>query len=694
MAPSPVILVMAVLFLQAATMAATALTVSLPGCPSSCGSMVIPYPFGVGAGCHLAGFAVTCNRSYHPPKLFLGDADASEPAEVLEISLLNSTVIVSSAVRYDASKGEGAWGRGLAGAFCLRERRNRLVVMGCNLQAVLLDGDIGRDIAAACTTICGATRPAAADGELADSCAGVGCCQASIYLGLTTYGVRLSPFDTSTGPPTTTSSAASSDQSALVFVADNEWFGGNTSKLGSAVATRPGGGADMPAAPAVLDWAIGKSGCPPHGSDDTACRSSNSYCRNSTRGYSCQCDNGYQGNPYVANGCQALLVAIGGTIGLGIPFLFVIGMAMTNMIKARRAKKLRAVFFKQNRGLLLQQLVDKVIAERMVFTLEELEKATNRFDEMRKLGSGGHGTVYKGTLPDRRVVAIKKSNITVRKEIDDFINEVVILSQINHRNVVGLLGCCLETQVPLLVYEFISNGTLSDHLHVEGPTSLSWKNRVRIALEAASALAYLHSSASVSIIHRDVKSTNILLDGRLTAKVSDFGASRGIPVDQGGVTTVIQGTFGYLDPEYYQTSRLTDKSDVYSFGVILVEMLTRKKPTVFESSDNISLIALFNLLMVQDNIYEILDPQVISEGMENVKEVATLASACLRLKGGERPTMRQVKIRLERLLGSNCDILQGLSAELHCPPTQLSNTNSSKLYIMERDFLLSASFPR
>uniref|UniRef100_A0A0E0B4I5 Protein kinase domain-containing protein n=1 Tax=Oryza glumipatula TaxID=40148 RepID=A0A0E0B4I5_9ORYZ len=711
MAPSPVILVMVALFLQAATMAATtALTVSLPGCPSSCGSMVIPYPFGVGAGCHLAGFAVTCNRSYHPPKLFLRDADAdADAAEVLEISLLNSTVIVSSAVRYDAAKGEGAWGRGLAGAFRLRERRNRLVVVGCNLQAVLLDGD---DIAAACTTICGgagATWPAAADGELADySCAGVGCCQASIYLGLTSYGVRLSPFGTSTGPPPPppTSSASSSNQSdsALVFVADNEWFGGNASKLGSAAATmRPGGGG-MPVAPAVLDWAIGKSGCPPHGPDDTAyideCALPEEYpcygeCTNKPGSFSCMCPGGTHGDAMNEGGCEptTLLVAIGGTIGLGIPSVFVIGMAMTNMIKARRAKKLRAVFFKQNRGLLLQQLVDKVIAERMVFTLEELEKATNRFDEMRKLSSGGHGTVYKGTLPDRRVVAIKKSNITVRKEIDDFINEVVILSQINHRNVVRLFGCCLETQVPLLVYEFISNGTLSDHLHVEGPTSLSWKNRLRIALEAASALAYLHSSASVSIIHRDVKSANILLDGRLTAKVSDFGASRGIPVDQGGVTTVIQGTFGYLDPEYYQTSRLTDKSDVYSFGVILVEMLTRKKPTVFESSDNVSLIALFNLLMVQDNIYEILDPQVVSEGMENVKEVTALASACLRLKGEERPTMRQVEIRLERLLGG--DILQGLSAELHCLPPQPSNTDTTcKLYSMERDFLLSSSFPR
>ncbi|XP_015696656.2 wall-associated receptor kinase 3-like [Oryza brachyantha] len=738
MAPSLVIAV--AMFLQAATMAATALSLSLLGCPSSCGSMVIPYPFGVGEGCHLAGFAVTCNRSYHQPKLFLGDGGGA--TEVLEISILNSTVVVSSA--FDAAKGEeGAWGRGLGGAFYLQERRNRLVVVGCNLQAALLDDDDDgqRDIVAACTTICG-TRPAGRAASSDDSCTGVGCCQASIYLGLTSYSVQLSPFGTrSTGPPPTTTSSPNLS-AALVFIADSEWFAGNASKLGSS-ARQPGGGGDMPAVPAVLDWAIGKSGCPANGSSDTACRSSNSYCRSSTStshgGYSCRCSSGYQGNPYVAGvkvdidecamleehpcygectnkpgsfscscpggthgdalnegGCEPtiLLVVIGGSSGVGIPSLFVIAMAVAYILKARKAKKLRATFFKQNRGLLLQQLVDKVIAERMMFTLEELEKATNRFDETRKLGSGGHGTVYKGILLNGGAVAIKESNMAVRKEIDDFINEVAILSQINHRNVVQLFGCCLETQVPLLVYEFISNGTLSDHLHVEGPKSLSWMDRLRIALEAASALAYLHSSASISIIHRDVKSANILLDSHLTAKVSDFGASRGIPVDQAGVTTTIQGTFGYLDPEYYQTGRLTDKSDVYSFGVIIVEMLTRKKPTVFTSSDNVGLIALFNLLMIHDSIYEILDPQVVTEGMENVNEVAALASECLSLKGEERPTMRQVEVRLERMLGSNKDSLQGLSAELHSPQTQLNNRNTTELYIMEQDFLLSASFPR
>ena len=181
-------------------------------------------------------------------------------------------------------------------------------------------------------------------------------------------------------------------------------------------------------------------------------------------------------------------------IGLGVSgatLLLVLGVPfITRKIKRHKVKRMKERFFKQNHGLLLQQLVSQKldIGERMIFTLGELEKATNNFDPSHEVGGGGHGIVYKGLL-DLQVVAIKKSKIIVQKEIDDFINEVAILSQINHRNIVKLLGCCLETEVPLLVYEFISNGMLAHHLHVEGNISLPWDDRMRIALETSKALA-------------------------------------------------------------------------------------------------------------------------------------------------------------------------------------------------------------
>jgi len=351
----------------------------------------------------------------------------------------------------------------------------------------------------------------------------------------------------------------------------------------------------------------------------------------------------------------------------------------------------------------LQQLIshNSDIGERMIITLRELQKATNNFDRTRVVGGGGQGVVFKGIL-DLHVVAIKKSKIVVQREIDEFISEVAVLYQVNHRNVVKLLGCCLETEVPLLVYEFISNGTLYNHLHVEGPISLLWVDRIRIALEVARALSYLHSAASMPIFHRDIKSSNILLDDSLTAKVSDFGASRYIPIDQTGVTTVIQGTLGYLDPMYHYTGRLTDKSDVFSFGVLLVELLTRKQPFMYRSNGGDNLVSHFEKMLATNNLVDIIDPQVMNEADADLREVATLAAICTKLRGEDRPTMREVEMKLENLSAKQ-KLVPGITttrrndedeAQVQYMSIEPVTNESSRQYTMEEEIPLSASYPR
>ncbi|KAL2927722.1 Wall-associated receptor kinase 3 [Bienertia sinuspersici] len=313
---------------------------------------------------------------------------------------------------------------------------------------------------------------------------------------------------------------------------------------------------------------------------------------------------------------------------------------------------MREKYFRENGGLILHQKLHGggAIDVFKIFTAQDLEIATNNYSDKYIIGRGGFGTVYKGILPTNQHVAIKRSLKVDPNQVEQFINETLVLSQINNRNVVKLLGCSLESEVPLLVYEFIGNGTLYDHLvDAVKASMLTWNTRLNIALDVANVLSYLHITISTPIIHRDIKSMNILLDENYTAKVADFGASRLVPKEQEQLATMVLGTWGYLDPEYMQTSELTEKSDVYSFGVVLVELLTRKKAISNDRPENERCLAMhFIVKLKEGGLLNILDKSIVSEEtIQQLQEVANLAKWCLMLKGADRPTMKEVALELE-----------------------------------------------
>ncbi|GMJ03991.1 hypothetical protein HRI_004068300 [Hibiscus trionum] len=367
------------------------------------------------------------------------------------------------------------------------------------------------------------------------------------------------------------------------------------------------------------------------------------------------------------------IIIIGCSTSFGTIILLLGTWGMYKVLKRRQNIMLKQKHLKKNGGLLLQQHLcsnQNNIEKIKLFASKEMEKATDYYNENRILGEGGQGTVYKGMLTDGSIVAIKKSKIVKGKKFDEkkveqFINEVIIVSQINHRNVVKLLGCCLEDEVPLLVYEFIPNGTLHDLIHCQNDEfPLTWEMRLRIAIEIANALFYLHSAASVPIYHRDIKSSNILLDDKYRAKVSDFGTSRSVALEQTHLTTRVQGTFGYMDPEYFRSSQFTAKSDVYSFGVVLVELLTGRKPVLEQTEEARSLVACFLVSMQESSLFEILDSIVLNEGPEKeVVAMAKLAKRCLHLDGKKRPTMKQVAMELELIKASEEGNLVELSGD-------------------------------
>ncbi|KAG5224611.1 serine/threonine-protein kinase protein [Salix suchowensis] len=303
------------------------------------------------------------------------------------------------------------------------------------------------------------------------------------------------------------------------------------------------------------------------------------------------------------------------------------------------------------------------------FSLQALLEATDNFSHDRAIGTGSFGSVYHGTLEDGREVAIKRAEtsntssyaVGARRQEDKdsaFINELESLSRLHHKNLVRLLGFCEDNKERVLVYEYVHNGSLHDHLHkLESSPLMSWAARIKVALDAARGVEYLHKYAVPPIIHRDIKSSNILLDSTWTARVSDFGLSLMGPEDDTSPLSIgAAGTVGYIDPEYFRFQQLTTKSDVYSFGVVLLEILSGLKAIhKNENGEPRNVVDSVVPSIVNDEIHRVLDPRVPTPTpfeIEAVIYTAYLAADCVTLEGRERPSMSNVVNSLERALAA------------------------------------------
>ncbi|CAL5045674.1 unnamed protein product [Urochloa decumbens] len=676
---------------------------SLPlNCQRTCGNISVPYPFGIGYGCFRKGFEVKCDEE--KKTAYLGE---NKRVKLLEINLYQGQVRVqnriSSSCHQDNNNPKFAEVyqpvlRLDSPYFTVSNTKNKFTAVGCATIAILYGQNENQ--LSGCTSFCNEHGI-----DNSTQCTGMGCCQASIpdnlkYLDALFVAANRINY----------SLVYEYSPCSYAFVVEKNWFNFSAS-YAKATNFRELYGANDTGVPMVLDWAVDSGTCEEAMKMERsyACISRHSECLDlpNALGYRCICAQGYQGNPYILYGCQDIdeclypdlypcdgkcINIFGGyncscipgtqskdpkttpctpipdanqqtevkvlTIGIFICSILVIvciSILLTRECQKRKLVKEKERLFRENGGPILhKQIQSRQIDTVILFTVEDLDTATNNFDKSTVLGTGGHGTVYKGSLSDQKVVAVKRSKVINMAQAEEFIQEIIVLSQINHRNVVRLLGCCLEVEVPMLVYEFIPNGTLFHLIHskqdVRPPVSL--EVRLRIAQESAEAIAFLHLSTNLPIVHGDVKSLNILLDENYMAKVTDFGASRMLRgADQ--CMTIVQGTIGYIDPEYFQERQLTEKSDVYSFGVVLLELITGKMAIYSEGNEEVkSLASSFILAMKEKRVGDMLDPSILGVGTEELlQEVAELGRQCLRDEGKERPSMYQVADKLKDIRG-------------------------------------------
>uniref|UniRef100_A0ACD5W7C7 Uncharacterized protein n=1 Tax=Avena sativa TaxID=4498 RepID=A0ACD5W7C7_AVESA len=618
--------------------------------------------------------------------------------EIMEISLARNEVRVYGAVSSYCTKSPTSQEIKLQQTsvsppktlwpFNLSMKRNALVGVGFSVE-VKLATNMGMDFVSSSpwlyTTCTSSTSPYGNDfrAPTNGSCSGNGCCQVS-FAG---YSSGLPVFSVTFLPANNTWLDWDEYPCSYGMVVENSFY--NFSSLdmyGYEVLSKK----FQRGVPFVIDFAIltdyppyfpGNGSCPAESQQappDYACASSNSFCTNATldgRSYLCNCMEYYEGNPYVTNGCQDIdeckypdlypchgdcrnrpagydcpcepgkkgdgkagtckeifpLVAkvIVGAVGF-IIFTFVIFMFV--LLKERR--KMRE-FYKKNGGPILEKA--KLIK---LFRKKELKQILK---DSNIIGRGFFGEVYKGVL-DNEQVAIKKPINAGVLENEQFANEVIIQSQVSHKNIVRLIGCCLEVDTPMLVYEFIPKGSLHDILHDNNKVALSLDLRLSIAAQSADGLAYMHSKTNTEILHGDVKPANILLDDNFVPKIADFGLSRLIVRDTEHTKLVI-GDPDYMDPVYRKEGLLTRKSDVYSFGMVILELISRRK--AIDSEKN-NLLDNFREAHEKENKgTELFDEEItVAEDLVVLNSLAEMAMECLSLDVDRRPTMTEVAERL------------------------------------------------
>ncbi|XP_010461815.1 PREDICTED: probable receptor-like protein kinase At1g49730 isoform X1 [Camelina sativa] len=295
------------------------------------------------------------------------------------------------------------------------------------------------------------------------------------------------------------------------------------------------------------------------------------------------------------------------------------------------------------------------------FSYKEMTNATNDFNTV--IGQGGFGTVYKAELRDGLVAAVKRMNKVSEQAEQDFCREIELLAKLHHRNLVALKGFCINKKERFLVYDYMENGSLKDHLHATGKPPLSWGTRMKIAIDVANALEYLHFYCDPPLCHRDIKSSNILLDENFVAKLSDFGlahSSRDGSICFEPVNTNIRGTPGYVDPEYVVTQELTEKSDVYSYGVVLLELITGRRAV----DEGVNLVEMSQrFLLTKSKHRELVDPRINDSiddaGVKQLEAVVAVVRWCTEKEGRSRPSIKQVL----RLLCESCDPLHSAFAK-------------------------------